>query len=47
MLVVNAKVVALGLTGRLLPPLSCSTSPVPESPDTVPPIVYTFVVHVT
>ncbi len=45
MLVVNAKLVALALTGRLLPPLSCNTSPVPERPDTAPPIVYVFVVQ--
>jgi len=46
MLVVNAKLVAPALTCRLLPPLSCKISPAPESPDTVPPIVYVFVVHV-
>lgn len=30
----------LVVTVRLLPLLSCKTSPVPERPETVPPIVY-------
>lgn len=30
----------LAETGRLLPPLSCKTKPVPASPETLPPIVY-------
>jgi len=45
MVVLNAKLVAPGVSGRLLPPLSCNTSPVPERPATVPPIVYIFVVQ--
>ena len=36
--VVNVKLPS-ALTARLLPPLSCKTSPVPESPETVPPMV--------
>jgi hypothetical protein len=32
--------VALALTVTLSPLLFCNTSPVPASPDTVPPIVY-------
>ena len=34
------------LTLRSSPPLSCNTT-VPDSPETVPPIEYVFVVHVT
>ena len=30
----------LALTNRLLPPLSCKVSPVPDRPKTVPPMVY-------
>jgi hypothetical protein len=37
--VLNVKL-PLALTDRLLPPLSCKTSPVPVSPETVPPMVY-------
>ena len=36
----------LALTLRSSPPLSCNTT-VPDSPDTVPPIEYVLVVHVT
>src|SRR5690348_9401751 len=32
---------------RLSVPLSCNTSPLPDSPETVPPIVYVVVLHVT
>ncbi len=34
-------------TGRLSPPLSCRTRPVPASPETVPPTVALAVEHVT
>jgi hypothetical protein len=39
MAVVNVKVVAPALTDKLLPPLSCNTSPVPVRPETLPPMV--------
>lgn len=32
---------------RLSPPLSCNTKPAPESPETVPPMVYASVVQAT
>src|SRR5579862_250763 len=38
--VLKVKVVAPALTERLLPPLFCSTSPLPVRPETVPPTVY-------
>ena len=37
--VLNANDVAPDATARLFPPLSCSTSPEPERPEIVPPIV--------
>ena len=39
--------VPLAITGSVSPPLSCSTSPLPVRPDTVPPTAYAAVTHET